>query len=205
MTTTAQGTSIRCDAPNCTLPATIEEGVWGFCAAHAGKSKPETTRPRSTAHLSRAHTPAAVDLTHADTPVAASPPLVQVMGGGTIGLLLEQASGHSNRRVTTLAGKIEAQLEQLRELIATLAEDEKRKQAETAAKAAARAKVEKLEAELKAARAALRGKPLSGIPDTPPPDSQNGSATALPEGLRTHQPQPARPRRPRTSLHLREH
>lgn len=164
MSTTAQGTSIRCDNPTCSLPATVEEGVYGYCATHArggpavpqalGSATPASSRP----DLSRAHTPA---------PPAASAPLVQVMGGGTIGLLLEQASGHSNRRVVTLAEKIEAHIEQLRTLVASLADDEKRKQTAIAAKAAAKAKIERLEAELAAARAALRSKPVSGTPDKP--------------------------------------
>lgn len=179
MTTTAQGTSIRCDSPNCALPATIEEGVWGFCATHAGKGKPDPAPPPRADHLSRAHTPGPVDLRPADTPAVASPsaPMVQVMGGGTIGLLLEQASGHSNRRVVTLGEKIETQIEQLRQLIATLADDEQRKQAEIAAKAAAKEKVATLEAELKAARAALRGnKPTR----TTPPPSSTGTPGAFP-------------------------
>lgn len=190
MTGTAQGTSIRCDNPLCSLPATIEEGVYGYCAAHAGKSGTSTAAKVTGASpavssLSRAHTP----------PVMASQPspgMPTVVGGGTIGLLLEQASGHSSARVRKTADKIEAHLETLRELIKSHADDDRRRKAEQAAKEKARGDVARLEAELAAARAALRRKPV------PPPCHQRTSD--LPEGLRPDLTQPARTCRARTAL-----
>lgn len=109
--------------------------------------------------------------------------------------LLEQASGHSSKRVQNLGQRIEKQLDDLRGLIASLADDERRRKTETAAKEKARAEITRLEQQLATAKAALRGKPR-----TSPPRSQEQRAAALPEGLRTHLNHAGRPRRPRTAL-----
>lgn len=147
MSITAQGTAMKCDHPQCSAPATVEEGAWGYCAQHAGKAvadtKPVEVRPRP--DLSRAHTPPVLCATAAAKPTG-------------IGLLLEQASAHSSNRVRRLAERIETQLDGLRTLVASLAEEEQRKQAEAAAKEKARADVLRLEQELAAARAVLRSR-----------------------------------------------
>lgn len=164
MTTTAQGRRLPCDQPNCNAPATVDKGAFGFCAEHGDYGTPAAPRPTVVrTDLSRAHTPpVTLDLGGGATQTMPAP-----VGG--IGLLLEQAGAHSSKRVQNLADRIETQLEQLRALIADLADDEKRKQAEFAAKAAAKAKVARLEAELAAAKAALRRKPPSGTPAKPAP------------------------------------
>jgi hypothetical protein len=114
-----------------------------------------TTQPvrqqphRSTApDLSRAHT----------APVA----LVPTDARRT---LVEQARTHSNKRVQNLGRRAEQLLSDLATLIADTAVDEQRKQAERAAKQKARADVERLQRELAAARAKLRGNTRT----TPPP------------------------------------
>lgn len=83
---------------------------------------------------------------------------------GTIGPLLEQASGHSSKRVQNLGQRIEKQLDDLRGLIASLADDERRRKTETAAKEKARAEITRLEQQLATAKAALRGKPRTSPP-----------------------------------------
>lgn len=146
----AQGTSLKCDAPRCNKPATVDRDVWSFCAEHANE-KVASTPVRPARHT-------VVPQTAASVPQTASPAMPQVVGGGTIGLLLEQASGHSNARVRKAADRIETDLDRLRALIAGLADDERRKTAEKAAKEKARADIERLEQQLAAAKAALRGK-----------------------------------------------
>jgi hypothetical protein len=191
----AQGTSLKCDAPRCDKPATVDVEAWSWCAEHANENgapaPANVTPPRAAPQPAVAINPSATGAN-----ATASPAMPQILGGGTIGLLLEQASGHSNARVRKAADRIETQLEQLRALVADLADDERRKKDAAAAKEKARADIERLEQQLAAAKAALRGKPRA----TPPPRSQNGRAAALPQGLRTHLNQPARPRRPRTAL-----
>lgn len=78
--------------------------------------------------------------------------------------LLEQASGHSSKRVQNLGQRIEKQLDDLRGLIASLADDERRRKTETAAKEKARAEITRLEQQLATAKAALRGKPRTSPP-----------------------------------------
>jgi rubrerythrin len=150
MTTTAQGTALRCDTRGCTQPATVEAGAWGYCARHAGHTAPTT-----------AATPK-VDISHAHTPLPASKPQP-----APIARLLEDASGHSSKRVRTLAGRIENDLEKLRTLVAELAADEARKQAEAAAKKAAQEEIARLEQQLAAAKAKLRAPGTAKR--TPPP------------------------------------
>lgn len=151
MSATAQGTTLRCDKHGCNAAATVDQDAWSFCADHAGARTPQpTARPRPVVDLDRL-TPAeqqhGIRLT--EHPATAGP----------IGMLLEQASGHSIGKVRRLAEKIEGQLDDLRALIAQHAADERRRQAEAAAKAKARAEVERLERELAAAKASLRGTP----------------------------------------------
>lgn len=173
MTATAQGTAMKCDHPQCTAPATVEQGAWGYCAVHAGKdvasTQPVEVRPRP--DLSRAHTPGAVDLRSVDTTPASAP------APSGIGLLLEQASRHSNGRVRKAAERIETSLEQLRALVDSLADDERCKQAEKAAKEKARADIARLEQQLAAAKAALRGTPAPARPAKP---ATNGDVTTSP-------------------------
>jgi hypothetical protein len=76
-----------------------------------------------------------------------------------IARLLEDASAHSIAKVRTLGAKIETQLDQLRALIADHQETERAKQRAAAEKAKAQADIQRLEAELAAAKARLRGKP----------------------------------------------
>lgn len=150
MTATAQGATLACDYAGCTAPATVERDAWGFCETHAGKHDQE--RPGAAApRMGRPPAPVA--------PVPAaqpSAPMPQVIGGGTIGLLLEQAGAHSNKRVRNLADKIETQLDDLRNRIADLAEDEKRKRLEAETKEKARQDIVRLEQQLAAAKAKLR-------------------------------------------------
>jgi hypothetical protein len=158
----AQGTSLKCDAPRCTKPATVDRDVWSFCDEHANENvtpAPVRTAPRPAPQPAVAINPSATGANP-----TASPAMPQILGGGTIGLLLEQASGHSNSRVRKAADRIETQLEQLRALIADLADDERRKKTAAAVKEKARADIERLEAQLAAAKAALRGKPRATTP-----------------------------------------
>lgn len=148
MTATAQGSTMRCDRAGCSAVATVEKDAWAFCADHAG-TPAQVTR----GHLSNAPVAPTAASASATQPSA---PIPHVVGGGTIGLLLEQASGHSSKRVQALAHRIETQLEQLRTMIAARAEDERRKRLEAETKEKARQDIVRLEQQLAAAKAKLR-------------------------------------------------
>lgn len=162
----AQGTSLKCDAPRCNKPATVDRDVWSFCAEHANDNvTPAPARPARHPQTAVAVGPSATSASMSGPIAPPAPP-----APGPTGLLLEQASGHSNARVRRLADRIETDLDRLRALIRELADDERRKTAEKAAKAKARADIERLEAQLAAAKAALRGKTRT----TPPPVVRSG-------------------------------
>lgn len=154
----AQGTSLKCDAPRCNKPATVDFEAWSWCAEHANTKVASTparaTPPRPAPPVAVASTSNLGNATGGNPIVTNAPPTP-----GPTGLLLEQASGHSNARVRKAADRIETQLEQLRALIAGLADDERRKKTAAAAKEKARADIERLEQQLAAAKAALRKKP----------------------------------------------
>lgn len=188
MTATAQGATLACDYAGCTAPATVERDAWGFCETHADKHDQE--RPGASApRMGRPSAPVAPV-----APVSAaqpSAPMPQVIGGGTIGLLLEQASAHSNKRVRNLAAKIETQLDDLRNRIADLAEDEKRKRLEAETKEKARQDIIRLEQQLAAAKAKLR-KPKTATASSAPAQElpcRNGCGRvyASPQGRGKHE------------------
>jgi hypothetical protein len=77
----------------------------------------------------------------------------------TIARLLEEASVHSNTSVRRAGKTIETKLDALRQQLRDLAANEAAKQQQAAAKAAAQREVARLEAELAAAKAKLRGTP----------------------------------------------
>lgn len=164
MTTLAQGTRMRCDKAGCDATATIDQDAWSFCAQHADapvhhrRPRPSVAPPAPPAPLAPVPKPV-VDLDQL-TPQENRYGIRPAEPGPT-GLLLEQASGHSVAKVRRAGAKIETQLDQLRTLIADLAEDENRRQAEAAAKAKAKADIARLEQQLAAAKAALRGKPAA--------------------------------------------
>lgn len=165
MTTLAQGARMRCDKTGCDATATIDQDAWSFCAQHAG-APVHHRRPRPSVAPPAPLTPVPKPVVDLDrlTPEEnrhGIRPAEHPAIAGPIGLLLEQASGHSIAKVRRAAGKIETQLDQLRTLIAELAEDENRRQADAAAKAKAKADIARLEQQLAAAKAALRGKPAA--------------------------------------------
>ncbi|MGZ4597437.1 MAG: hypothetical protein ACXV3V_10970 [Actinomycetes bacterium] len=91
---------------------------------------------------------------------------------GMIGRLLEDASGHTVAKVRNLAARIEGDLDRLRSLIAEHSAAEQARRDAAKAKAAARAEVERLEKQLRAAKAKLRG-------GTPEPTSSTPARSAL--------------------------
>lgn len=168
----AQGTSLKCDAPRCTRPATVDKDVWSFCDEHAN----EKVAPAPARAAPRAAPQQAVSVGPSAT--GANPTAVRSSTGaspvvGTIGPLLEQATGHSSPRVRRLAERIEADLDRLRALVRELAADERRKTAEQAAKQQAQAEVTRLEQQLAAAKAKLRGQVVTA-PKTSTPVSAAG-------------------------------
>jgi hypothetical protein len=145
---TAPGHVMRCDQAGCTAVATVEKDAWAYCAQHGGgAARPAAKLPVDLDQVTPQESRHGIRL--AEQPATAGP----------IGLLLEQASGHSVAKVRRLAEKIELQLDALRELIREHAAEEKRRQDEARAKAAALAEVARLEQQLAAAKAKLRGKP----------------------------------------------
>jgi hypothetical protein len=93
----------------------------------------------------------------------ASPAPVVLVDGAqplTIARLLEEASVHSNGSIRRAGTLIEQKLDQLRQQMQTLAADEAAKQQAAAEKARAKAEIVRLEQELAAAKAALKGKPV---------------------------------------------
>lgn len=127
-----------CDADGCRALAITAAKGWAFCAEHRAKPAQQELAVASSAPTEGV--PA--------QPATASP----------IGRLLEDASAHSITRVRTLAARIETDLDKLRDLITQHAEAEAAKNAELAARAAAKERVKQLEDELRAAKAALKGK-----------------------------------------------
>lgn len=103
-----------------------------------------------------ASTPAAPVATSRPSPMSLTVPVQS-----PIARLLEDASGHSVAKVRALGEKIEAQLDALRALIAEHREAEQAKQRALEEKAQAKREVQRLEAELAAAKAKLRGKPTT--------------------------------------------
>jgi pyruvate/2-oxoglutarate dehydrogenase complex dihydrolipoamide acyltransferase (E2) component len=151
VTATAQGRRLPCDYAGCLEPGTVEVDAWVYCDQHGGKTP---TAPAARPTVVR--TSPTITTPGAPLPPAHSP----------IGLLLEQASGHSVAKVRRLAEKIELQLTDLRGLVAEHEAEEKRRKAEAAAKEKARAEVARLEAELAAAKAKLRGQAAPAIKTT---------------------------------------
>lgn len=159
MTATAQGARLACDFAGCREAGTVEHEAWVFCADHAQPGKTfaapaPAARPRPIAVPAppAAAKPVVIldDVTAAEAqhgirPAAPSP----------IGQLLEQASAHSSPKVRRLGDRIEAQLAELRTLLADLAADEARRKAEQEAADKALAEVARLEAALAAAKAKL--------------------------------------------------
>lgn len=91
---------------------------------------------------------------------SASPAPVALVDGAqplTIARLLEEASVHSNGSIRRAGTLIEQKLDQLRQQMKTLAADEAAKQRAAAEKARQKAEVTRLEQELAAAKAALKG------------------------------------------------
>lgn len=153
MTAPGRGT-MRCDQAGCTRAATVDQDAWAFCAEHAGRP---TTRPAPAVRAVPSSPPApskpVVDL---DTVTAQEQQHgVTLATPSPLGLLLEQASGHSVAKVRRLAERIESQLGDLRGLIAEHAADEQRRKAEDEARRQALAEVQRLEAALAAAKAKL--------------------------------------------------
>jgi pyruvate/2-oxoglutarate dehydrogenase complex dihydrolipoamide acyltransferase (E2) component len=156
---TAPGHVMRCDKAGCNAAATVDQDAWSFCADHAGTPRTAWKQDRRPV--------VSLDQPRLTQPAATAPQ----SDPGPIGLLLEQATGHSVAKVRRLAEKIETQLDDLRRLVAEHAADEQRRQAEAAAKAAARVEVQRLEQQLAAAKAKLRGKPATAAPRPAPTDS----------------------------------
>lgn len=169
MTAPGRGT-MRCDYAGCSRPATIDIDAWAYCPDHAGRQHldavPPTAKPKPTVSLTAVTTQ---ERQHG----------IALAGPSPIGLLLEQASGHTVAKVRRAAEKIETQLEQLRALIAEHAADEQRRRAEAAAKEKARADVARLEKQLAAAKAALRGKPAATRPSTGGPKVCTGCGAEI--------------------------
>lgn len=173
-----------CDKAGCTAPATIEKDAWAFCATHAGGDAAPAVAPRTM--TSSAPSPVRPGIT---APPAAEPMSPERVTLAPIGLLLEEASSHSSKRVQSLATRIEADLDKLRELIKSLADSEARKQAEKAAKEAARAEVARLEQQLAAAKAKLR-KPAASSSDGPSKRTWSGDPLVCRKGCGKTSPNP---------------
>lgn len=78
-----------------------------------------------------------------------------------IRILLNTAKGHPSKRIQAAADKVFDQLDRVRTLLREDEEKHAERRKADAAKAAARAEVERLEAQLAAAKAKLRGKPAT--------------------------------------------
>lgn len=121
-----------CDYAACTEPATSSAGGWDFCPTHAASDPKERLGSQA--------------------PPADDPP---VTPPSPIGLLLEQASAHSNASIRRLGDRIETLLDRLRTDIAAHAQTEQQRIEDEKAKAAAWAEVRRLEEQLRAAKEAV--------------------------------------------------
>ena len=153
MPATAQGRPLPCDAPTCTKPATVDRGAFGFCAEHAGRPQP--------APLAASATPPRPTVDLAAVTGEESQHGVRLAGANPIGMLLEDASGHTVAKVRRLGGRIETLLDELRVLVREHAEHEAERKAAAEVKEKARAEVARLEEQLRAAKAKLTGKPAT--------------------------------------------
>jgi hypothetical protein len=136
----------RCSWASCRSEATQRAGEWPFCDFHAEQDR----AMQAGEHLRDGDPPcapcqAAATRAAADR-VGGRMTTPTMTTGSTIGTLLEQASGHGDGKVSRLAAKIEANLDDLRALMAASVEQEK-----------ARREVERLEEQLREAKARLRG------------------------------------------------
>lgn len=151
----------RCTWASCREKATSSnEQGWNFCDEHTAA---DAELQQEADHVIKR--PAAQPLPR-PTPLSSVPttphsPASTASAASPIGLLLEQASGHSVARVRNLASRIEKHLADLRALIAEHAKEEESRRRAEAARARARAEVERLEEQLRAAKAKLTGKPAS--------------------------------------------
>lgn len=217
MTVTANGARPRCDYAACSEPAITGAGDsdWFYCTEHAGRQAVEAAADdhdaalvltAQGAHLQPApatvrvvdHVQARRNAAIAAHPAGKSPtaPAAAPTGPSPLGLLLEQASGHTVAKVRRLAERIEAQLDDLRALMQEHEAGEAQRRAEAAAQEKARAEVARLEAALAAAKAKLKGKPtgrgthaLVGrkqAPRPPMPCPDCGTVVAGNQGLALH-------------------
>lgn len=114
----------------------------------AGRPLPKTTGAAPTS-------PAAAPVPH---PAHAPEPLTRP---DEIRVLLNTAKAHPSKRIQAQANRVFDAVDRLRELLREDEEKHAERRKADAAKAAARAEVERLEAQLTAAKAKLRGKPAA--------------------------------------------
>lgn len=93
----------------------------------------------------------------ASTPPAAGPATTPLTQPDEIRVLLNTAKGHESKRIQNAANKVIDDLDRLRALIRDDQEKHAERRKAEAAKAAARAEVDRLEAQLAEAKAKLRG------------------------------------------------
>jgi len=119
-------------------------------------------------------------------PLPRATPLTSVPSApaSPLGLLLEQASGHSAPKVRRLAQRIDNHLIALRALLLEHSAQEKARQAADKAQAEVRAEVGRLEEQLRAAKAKL-GKPASGGPGKKHVITPEGRARMVANGRAT--------------------
>lgn len=112
------------------------------------------------------------------SPVTPAQPATPITRPDEIRVLLNTAKDHPSKRIQSAADRIFDSLDRLRSLIAEDEEKNAAKRRAAAEKAAARAEVERLEAQLAAAKAKLRGKPAGANATTAPTAAEAKKSTA---------------------------
>lgn len=124
----------------------------------------ETTLPAGSPHASEIRSASGGHRPIAIAPTPTTPDPAPVAKPDEIRILLNTAKAHPSKRIQAAADRVFDQLDRVRALIREDQEKHAAKRAEAAAKEKARAEVKRLEAELAAARAKLRGTTAAATP-----------------------------------------